>query len=36
MASTELDPKALNKYAFNVWSYKQGEVVSLLIHLVMN
>lgn len=33
MTSTEIDPKALNKYAFNVWSYKQGEIVSLLIHL---
>jgi len=27
------DPKALQTYAFNVWSYKQGEMVSLMIHL---
>jgi 2-polyprenyl-3-methyl-5-hydroxy-6-metoxy-1,4-benzoquinol methylase len=27
------DPKAIQAYAFNVWSYKQGEVVSLMIHL---
>ncbi len=27
------DPKELQAYAFNVWSYKQGEMVSLMIHL---
>ena len=33
MAITAPDPDALAKYSFNVWSYKQGEMVSLLIHL---
>jgi SAM-dependent methyltransferase len=33
MASTDIDPDALKRYSFTVWSYKQGEVVSLLIHL---
>ena len=33
MSSTDVDPDALAKYSFNVWSYKQGEMVSLLIHL---
>lgn len=28
-----LDPTALGMFALNVWSYKQGEVVSLMIHL---
>lgn len=27
------DPNEIRAYAFNVWSYKQGEVVSLMIHL---
>ncbi len=27
------DPKELQAFAFNVWSYKQGEMVSLMIHL---
>lgn len=27
------DPDAVNLFAFRVWSYKQGELVSLLIHL---
>ncbi len=29
----DLDPKALKQYAFKVWSYKMGEIVSLMIHL---
>lgn len=33
MTSSEIDPDALAKYSFNIWSYKQGEMVSLLIHL---
>lgn len=33
MSSPDIDPDALAKYSFNVWSYKQGEMVSLLIHL---
>jgi len=28
-----LDPDEVGKFAFRVWSYKQGEMVSLLIHL---
>lgn len=28
-----LDPDELNEFAFQVWSYKQGEMVSLMIHL---
>lgn len=27
------DPKEVKAYAFNVWNFKQGEVVSLMIHL---
>ena len=29
----DIDPDELRAYSFNVWSYKQGEVVSLMIHL---
>ncbi len=29
----EVDQEALKRYSFNVWSYKQGEMVSLMIHL---
>ena len=29
----QLDPDELAQYGFTVWSYKQGEMVSLLIHL---
>jgi 2-polyprenyl-3-methyl-5-hydroxy-6-metoxy-1,4-benzoquinol methylase len=28
-----IDPDELTAYSFNVWSYKQGEMVSLMIHL---
>jgi len=30
---TPLDPGEVGMFALNVWSYKQGEVVSLMIHL---
>jgi 2-polyprenyl-3-methyl-5-hydroxy-6-metoxy-1,4-benzoquinol methylase len=30
---TTIDPDALKRYSFNVWSYKQGEMVSLMIHI---
>jgi hypothetical protein len=33
MLTDPVDPDALAKFAFRVWSYKQGEMVSLLIHL---
>lgn len=29
----ELDADKLKRYAFGVWSYKQGEMVSLMIHI---
>lgn len=28
-----LDPDELKRYSFSVWSYKQGEMVSLMIHI---
>jgi 2-polyprenyl-3-methyl-5-hydroxy-6-metoxy-1,4-benzoquinol methylase len=31
--TSELDPEAVGLFAFNVWNYKQGEMVSLMIHL---
>ncbi len=33
MATEEIDIDALKMFSFTVWSYKQGEVVSALIHL---
>ena len=33
MTEPLIDPDALKRYSFNVWSYKQGEVVSLMIHI---
>ncbi len=33
MSATDIDQDQLAKYSFNVWSYKQGEMVSLLIHI---
>lgn len=30
---TDIDPDALKRYSFNVWGYKQGEMVSLMIHI---
>lgn len=29
----ELDPDKLKRFSFSVWNYKQGEMVSLMIHL---
>jgi SAM-dependent methyltransferase len=31
--SNLLDPKEIKDFSLNVWSYKQGELVSLMIHL---
>jgi SAM-dependent methyltransferase len=31
--SERLDPEEVGRFAFRVWGYKQGEMVSLLIHL---
>jgi 2-polyprenyl-3-methyl-5-hydroxy-6-metoxy-1,4-benzoquinol methylase len=31
--SEQLDPEEVGRFAFRVWGYKQGEMVSLLIHL---
>ena len=33
MNDTAVDPDALKRYSFSVWSYKMGEMVSLMIHL---
>lgn len=33
MAAADVDPDAVALFAFKVWGYKQGEMVSLLIHL---
>ncbi|HEY6597668.1 MAG TPA: hypothetical protein VIZ30_00030, partial [Pseudomonadales bacterium] len=33
LIDTLIDPEALKRYSFNVWSYKQGEMVSLMIHI---
>ena len=30
--TTELDPEEVGAFAFQVWNYKQGEMVSLMIH----
>lgn len=30
---TDVNPELLERFAFKVWSYKQGEMVSLLLHL---
>jgi 2-polyprenyl-3-methyl-5-hydroxy-6-metoxy-1,4-benzoquinol methylase len=32
-SSDRLDPDEVARFAFRVWSYKQGEAVSLLVHL---
>jgi SAM-dependent methyltransferase len=32
-AATGVDPDELKRYSFSVWSYKQGEMVSLMIHI---
>jgi len=31
--ASEIDPEELKRYSFGVWSYKQGEIVSLMIHI---
>ncbi len=28
-----IDPEALKRFSFNVWNFKQGEIVSLMIHI---
>jgi SAM-dependent methyltransferase len=33
MSADQLDPDEVASFAFRVWSYKQGEMVSLLVHL---
>ncbi len=33
MAQAELDPEELKQYSLNVWGFKQGEIVSLMIHI---
>jgi SAM-dependent methyltransferase len=33
MSLREVDPDALKRYSFSVWSYKQGEMVSLMIQI---
>ena len=33
MSKVQLDKDELKRYAFSVWSYKQGEMVSLMIHI---
>ena len=33
MDTAQLDADELKRYSFSVWSYKQGEMVSLMIHL---
>ena len=30
---TTIDPDELKRFSFNVWSYKQGEMVSLMVHI---
>ncbi len=32
-AAGAVDPDELKRYSFSVWSYKQGEMVSLMIHI---
>ena len=31
--TARIDPDELKRFAFNVWSFKQGEMVSLMIHI---
>lgn len=31
--ATTIDPDELKRFSFSVWSYKQGEMVSLMIHI---
>ena len=32
-SEVQIDPEELKQYSLNVWGYKQGEVVSLMIHI---
>ena len=33
VTQSQIDPDELKRYSFSVWSYKQGEMVSLMIHI---
>lgn len=33
LQSATLDPDELQQYSLNIWGYKQGEIVSLMIHI---
>lgn len=33
MSEAAIDPDELKRYAFSVWNFKQGEMVSLMIHI---
>ena len=33
MEQPVIDPDQLKRYSFSVWSFKQGEMVSLMIHI---
>lgn len=33
MNRTAIDPEELKRFSFTVWSYKQGEMVSLMVHI---
>lgn len=33
MSARPIDPDVLKRFQFNVWNYKQGEMVSLMIHI---
>jgi SAM-dependent methyltransferase len=33
VAESQIDPDKLKRFSFSVWSYKQGEMVSLMIHI---
>ncbi len=33
MSEPQIDPDELKRFSFTVWNYKQGEMVSLMIHL---
>ena len=33
MNDVAIDPDELKRFSFSVWSYKQGEMVSLMIHI---
>ena len=31
MTETTVDPEALKRYSFNVWNFKQGEMVNSIV-----